>query len=184
MSGHNKWAQIKHHKATTDAVKSRVFSRYARLIALESKRAGGMLVAPGLSAAIMRAKSVNMPKDNIERAVMKGLSKNSDVLEQIIYEMYGPGGAAIVVDVLTDNRNRTTQEIKYILGKHGVGLALLGTAVWAFVKQPDGTYVANEPREISGEDETGLSTILGALDEYSDVQRIFTNILGYEDIGG
>src|SRR3989338_6279898 len=101
MSGHSKWSQIKRQKSVTDAAKSRVFSRYARLIALESKKANGVLSAPGLSGAIARAKAANMPKENIERAVAKGMSKDSGTLEQVVYEAYGPGGVALLVESLT-----------------------------------------------------------------------------------
>src|SRR3989338_9025678 len=112
MSGHSKWSQIKRQKSVTDAVKSRIYSRYARLITLESKKAGGLLSSPGLSVAISRAKAANMPKENIERAIAKGVSKDSGNLEQVVYEAYGPGGVAILIDALTDNKNRTTQEVK------------------------------------------------------------------------
>ena len=107
----------------TDAARSRVFSRFARLITLESKKAGGSVTAPGLKAVIDRAKAANMPKDNIERAVAKGASKDAGDLEEVVYECYGPGGAAIVIDALTDSRNRTTQELKLIMTKNGIELA-------------------------------------------------------------
>src|SRR3989344_7289283 len=114
MAGHSKWVQIKRKKEATDAAKSRVFSRFARLIALESKKAGGKTDAPNLKAIIDRAKAVNMPKENIERAVAKGASKDSGDLEQVVYECYGPAGVAIIVSALTDSRNRTTQELKHL----------------------------------------------------------------------
>ena len=180
MAGHSKWAQIKRAKAVTDAAKARVFSRFARLIALESKKAGGSLSAPGLANVIARAKAANMPKDNIERAVAKGASKDSGDLDQVVYEAYGPGGAAILVDALTDNRNRTTQEIKHLLSKNGIEMATPGAASWAFTKSPEG-YIPNEPlMEAAGEDEEKLSALLDALDEHEDVQRVFTNARGYE----
>jgi len=116
MSGHSKWAQIKRQKAVTDQARSRVFTRFARLITVESKKAGGSLAAPGLAAAIARAKDANMPKDNIERAVAKGISKDSGNLESLVYEAYGPSGVAILAEALTDNKNRTTQEIKHLFG--------------------------------------------------------------------
>jgi len=183
MAGHSKWAQIKRQKSVTDAARSRVFSRFARLIALESKKANGLLSAPGLSAIIARAKSANMPKDNIERAIAKGVSKDAGNLEQVVYEAYGPGGVAILIDALTDSKNRTTQEIKHLLVLQGVELASPGAASWAFMKT--GTvYTPNEPLvEISGDDESRLSTILEALDEYDDVQQVFTNARGYENTG-
>ncbi len=181
MSGHSKWSQIKRQKSVTDAAKSRIFSRFARLISLESKKANGLLSVPGLSVAIARAKAANMPKDNIERAVAKGISKDSGNLEQVIYEAYGPGGVAILIDALTDNKNRTTQEVKHLLSLKEVALAAPGAASWAFTKKAD-VYIPNEPlMEIAGADEEHLSAILESLDEHDDVQRVFTNAKGYEN---
>ncbi len=181
MSGHSKWSQIKRQKAVTDSARSRVFSRYARLIAMESKKANGILTAPGLAAAIARAKAENMPKDNIERAVAKGASKDSGYLEQVIYEAYGPAGVAIIVDALTDNKNRTTPEIKHIFSKMGFEVAAPGSASWAFTKA-GAVYTPNEPlTDIEGGDEEKLMAILEELDEHEDVQQIFTNARGYED---
>ena len=184
MAGHSKWAQIKRQKATTDAARSRTFSRFARLLTIESKKAGGNIGDPGLAAAITRAKAINMPKDNIERAIAKGISKDAGALEQTLYEAYGPGGAALLIEALTDNKNRTTQELKHLLSKHGVELAAPGAASWAFTKQGDGGYVAHEPRmELSDDDTEKLDALLEALDEHEDVQRVFTNASGYEDTG-
>jgi len=182
MSGHSKWSQIKRQKSVTDAARSRVFSRFARLIALESKKANGLLSAPGLAVAIARAKAANMPKDNIERAVAKGISKDSGDLEQVLYEAYGPGGVAILVDALTDNKNRTTQEIKHLLVLHSIELENPGAASWAFTKS-GGAYLPNEPLiEVAGADEERLSAVLEALDEHDDVQQVFTNARGYGNI--
>jgi YebC/PmpR family DNA-binding regulatory protein len=184
MAGHSKWAQIKRQKAVTDAARSRVFSRFAREIALEAKKANGNLSSPGLVAVITRAKAANMPKDNIERAVTKGASKDSGDLEQVAYEFYGPGGVAVIATAVTDSRNRTTQEIKHLLSKNGYELGTPGSAAWAFTKTPDGRYLANDPKmEVSGDDETKLSDLLTLLDEYDDVQEVFTNATGYESTG-
>ncbi len=181
MSGHNKWAQIKRQKAVTDGARSRVFSRFARHIALESKKANGAVAAPALAAVIARAKAANMPKDNIERAIAKGMSKDAGSLEQVVYEAYGPSGAALIVEAMTDNKNRTTQEIKHLLSQHGVELAAPGSALWAFSKKAEGGYAANEPlAEVAGADEEKLSQLLEALDDHEDVQIIFTNARGYE----
>jgi YebC/PmpR family DNA-binding regulatory protein len=183
MSGHNKWSQIQRQKGATDAAKSRVFARFARLIALESKKAGGSTGSPALAAAIARAKAANMPKENIERAVAKGISKDSGELEQIVYEAYGPGGVAMLIDALTDNKNRTTQDLKHLLSLQGVEVATPGAASWAFTKQA-GAYTPNEPLlEVAGDDETRLQNILDALDAYDDVQQVFTNARGYENTG-
>ncbi|MHB1769944.1 MAG: YebC/PmpR family DNA-binding transcriptional regulator [Minisyncoccota bacterium] len=184
MSGHSKWSQIKRQKSVTDAAKSRVFARYARLIALESKKAGGNISAPSLSVAISRAKAENMPKENIERAVAKGISKDSGDLERVLYEAYGPGGVALLVDALTDNKNRTTQEVKHLLATQGVELSAPGAASWAFTKTQDGSYTPHEPLlSVAGQDEERLGAILTLLDEHADVQRVFSNARGYEDTG-
>ncbi len=182
MAGHSKWAQIKRHKAVTDAAKSRTFSKFAREITLESKKAAGNLSSPALSAVIARAKAANMPKENIERAVTKGASKDSGDLEQVVYELYGPAGIAIIATAVTDSKNRTTQEIKTILSKNEYELGGVGSAVWAFTKTPDGRYIPNEPQmEVAGDDEEKLNTLLTLLDEQDDTQEIFTNALGYEN---
>lgn len=182
MAGHSKWAQIKRQKAVTDAARSRAFGRLARVITLESKKAAGNLSAPSLQAAIQRAKEVNMPKDNIERAIAKGTSKEAGELEQVTYEFYGPGGSACIVNALTDSRNRTTAEIKHMLTKNGYELAAPGSALWAFTKSPDGSFTPNEPLvDITGDDEERLGTILTLLDEHDDVQETYTNVRGYEN---
>jgi YebC/PmpR family DNA-binding regulatory protein len=181
MSGHNKWAQIKHQKGAADAAKSREFARYARLITLESKKAAGNVSSPSLVSAIARAKAINMPKDTIERAVTKGASKDAGSLEQVVYEFYGPSGVAIIIDALTDNKNRTTQEIKHLITKAGFELGAQGSAQWAFAKAGDGTWTPNEPlMDVSGDEEARLGDMLTIFDEHEDVQRVYTNARGYE----
>lgn len=181
MSGHSKWASIKRQKGVTDAARSRTFSKFARLISIESKKAGGDVTSPGLVSVIARAKAVNMPKDNIERAVVKGISKDSGDLEQVSYEFYGPLGVAIIVNALTDSRNRTTQEIKHLLSKNGFELGAPGSAQWAFSKNAGGSLTPNEPLvEITGGEEEKLTNILEQLDEHDDVQDVVTNAKGYE----
>ncbi|HEY0979701.1 MAG TPA: YebC/PmpR family DNA-binding transcriptional regulator, partial [Candidatus Paceibacterota bacterium] len=167
MAGHSKWAQIKRQKAVTDAARSKVFSRYARLITLEAKKAGGNLSSPSLLSAIERAKAANMPKDNIERAIAKGTSKEAGDLSQTVYEFYGPGGTAIILDALTDNSNRTTQEIKHLISKNGFELGGQGSAAWAFTRSPDGTFTPNEPlMELSEADEESLGKLFDQFDEH------------------
>ena len=180
MAGHSKWAQIKRQKAVTDAARSRVFSKFAREIALEAKKAAGNLSYPSVVRVVSRAKAANMPKDNSERAITKGSSKDSGDLEQVVYELYGPGGIAVVAIAVTDSRNRTTQEIKHLLSKNGYELGAPGSASWAFSRTPDGRYFPNEPlMEVSGEDEERLSALLTFLDEQDDVQEVATNANGY-----
>lgn len=175
MSGHNKWSKIKNRKAVTDAQKSKIFGKYARLIAVESKKVSGNTDSPALKAVIDRAKAENMPNDNIDRAVKKGAGGETGNLEQIIYETYGPGGCAILVEALTDNRNRTAQEIKHALSLNGFDLAAPGSASWAFTKTHDG-YEANMPINIEGGDKNKLEKLAEDLDNLEDVQNIYTNV--------
>lgn len=148
---------------------------------MESKKAAGNVASPTLAAVIARAKAANMPKENIERAVAKGISKDSGDLEQVAYEFYGPGGVALIAVAVTDSRNRSTQEIKVLLGKKDCELGTPGSAAWAFTKLPDGRFKANEPlMDITGEDEAKLSDLLTHLDELDDVQEVVTNARGYE----
>ena len=182
MAGHSKWSQIKRQKAVTDAARSRAFGRLGREITLESKKADGNLSSPSLQAAIQRAKEANMPKDNIERAVAKGTSKEGGDLETVLYECYGPGGSACIATAVTDNKNRTTAEIKHLLTKNGYELAAPGSALWAFTKSPDGVFTPNEPMvDLSGEDEQKLHELLELFDEHDDVQDTYTNVRGYEN---
>lgn len=174
MAGHSKWAQIKRAKAVTDAKKSKVFGKFARLIALESKKAGGNVNDPALRTVIERAKAENMPNDNIDRAVKKGLGGDMGAMEPVLYEAYGPGGAALVIEGLTDNKNRTAQEMKHILSKNGSALAASGSATWAFMKTAEGWEPQNDVG-LSAEDATSLEQLIDALEENDDVQEVFTN---------
>ncbi len=185
MSGHSKWSQIKRQKAVTDAARSKVFSRFAQLITLESKHAVGDVSIPALKTVIERAKAANMPKNNIDRAVAKGISKDAAALERTTYECYGPGGAAIIIDALTDNKNRTTQEIKHLLTKYGLELSAPGAAVWAFQKNKDNSYTPNEQTIVTPSDVDGekINNLLSLLDEHDDVHCVYTNAVGYEDTG-
>lgn len=183
MAGHSKWAQIKRQKGATDAAKSRAFSKFSRLITIESKKAGGDVNVPSLATVIGRAKAINMPKDSIERAIAKGTSKDAGDLEQVNYEFYGPSGVAIIVSALTDNRNRTTQEIKHLISKNGFELGVPGSASWAFTKSSGGSLSPNEPLvEVTGTDEEKLAQILEVLDEHDDVQDVWTNASGFASV--
>ena len=174
MSGHNKWSKIKHKKAATDAQKSRVFSKYARLIAVESKKAGGDINAPNLRAVIEKAKKDSMPADNISRAVAKGVGGGGEAMEEVTYEAYGPGGSALIIEGLTDNRNRTAAEIKHILSKRGIELASPGSATWAFGKTST-EWEAKTTTPISDEDGEKLEELIETLLEHDDVQNVYTN---------
>jgi len=173
MSGHNKWKQIKERKGKTDSQKSKAFSRYAKLITIEAKKAAGNREAPGLKAVIERARKENMPNDNIERAIKKSKEAGT-VMENITYEAYGPGGVAIIIEALTDNRNKAAQEVKIALGKHDIALASPGSASWAFKKE-NGQLVPNSTVELSEEDLALLEKIVDELENCDEVQDVITN---------
>ncbi len=173
MSGHNKWSQIKHKKAKTDGQKSKVFSKHALNITMESRKANGNMSSPGLIAVIERAKKDSMPKENIDRAVAKGSGADGTTLSEVLYETYGPGGVAILITAVTDNANRTTPEIKHLLSKLGYQLGATGSASWAFTKSLAG-YAPNMPMALPDEDGEKLANLVEALEEHDDVQDIYT----------
>jgi len=173
MSGHNKWSKIKHKKAATDAVKSRVFSKHSALIAMESRKAGGDINSPGLAAVIERAKKDSMPKENIDRAVAKGAGGAGEALQEVIFEAFGPGGVGIIITAVTDNNNRTSQEIRHIFSKNGYQLGTPGTAMWAFTKTAEG-YVPQNIVDLSDEDGEKLAKLIEEVEEQEDIQDIYT----------
>lgn len=174
MSGHNKWSQIKRQKSATDAKKSKIFGKFARLLTLESKKANGNTNSPALRAIIDKAKSINMPAENIERAIKKGTGGDAGEMERVVYEAYGPGGAALIIEGLTDSKNRTAAEVKHTLSKHGFSLATPGSALWAFTSIKEEWVPKNEVL-LSGEDARALEELIDALEEGDDVQEVFTN---------
>jgi YebC/PmpR family DNA-binding regulatory protein len=173
MSGHNKWSKIKRKKEASDAQKSKIFSKHASLIAMESRIAKGDVHAPGLSAAIERAKKDSMPKENIDRAVQKGKAADGALLAEVVYETYGPGGVAMIITAVTDNPNRTTPEIRHLLGKAGYQLGGNGSSAWAFTKTHEGYFPMNHTT-LSETDREKLAVLIEALEEHDDVQDIYT----------
>jgi YebC/PmpR family DNA-binding regulatory protein len=137
MAGHSKWAQIKRKKADIDAKRGKAFTKIVKEIAVAAKMGGVDPDGnPRLRAAIDKAKEVNMPADNIKRAIMKGAGElPGAIYEDVIYEGYGPGGVAILIEALTDNKNRTVGEIRYILSKNGGNLGESGCVSWMFEKK-------------------------------------------------
>ncbi len=172
MSGHNKWSQIKEKKGATDAKRSKIFTKLVKLIKAEARVTKGDLNAPSLKAAIERARRENMPKENIERAIKGATEGAAD--EKVVFETYGPGGVAVIIEGLTDSVNRTSQEIKHILSKNGTALAAQGSASWAFTKTNEG-YTPTTTVPISEEDGAKLTELVETLEEYDDVQVVYTN---------
>jgi YebC/PmpR family DNA-binding regulatory protein len=136
MSGHSKWSKIKHQKAITDVQKGKIFSKMAKIIAVAARDDGDPEMNSKLRIAIEKAQSVNMPRGNIERAIKKGTGKlGGEKIEEVVYEAYGPSGVALIIEAITDNKNRTLSEIKNILGKHSGRLGDAGSVKWLFEKR-------------------------------------------------
>jgi YebC/PmpR family DNA-binding regulatory protein len=134
MSGHSKWHNIQGRKGKQDALRSAMFSKYSKLITIAAKGGGDPDKNFSLRIAIDKAKSVSMPKDNIDKAIKKGTGELNDgiVLEEALYEAFGPGGVAVLIKAVTDNKNRTVSEIKHILTKSGGSMAGPGSVAWMF----------------------------------------------------
>jgi YebC/PmpR family DNA-binding regulatory protein len=138
VAGHSKWASIKHKKAATDAKRGKMFTKLARAITVAAREGGGDPDGnPTLATAIQKARDASMPKDNIQRAIDRGTGAGSDgaAIERVLYEGYGPGGAAILVEALTDNRNRSGSEIRHAFEKSGGSLGEPGSVAYVFEKR-------------------------------------------------
>ena len=136
MSGHSKWATIKHKKAALDAKRGKVFTRIIKEIMIAARNGGDPDANPRLRTAVLAAKAVSMPADNIKRAVMRGSGElEGGQIDELTYEGYGPGGAAIVVEVATDNKNRTVSEIRHIFSKYGGDMGSPGSVAWMFERK-------------------------------------------------
>jgi YebC/PmpR family DNA-binding regulatory protein len=175
MSGHSKWHSIKHKKAVVDARRGQHFTKLARAITIAAREGGGDPEGnPSLALAIQKARDASMPKDNIERAIAKGTGEGVDMeqIESVVYEGYGPGGVALLIEALTDNRNRTGSEVRHLLSKHGGNLGEPGSVSYLFDKK--GVIVVDANRY--GEDDLMPAIDAGAedisLDE--DVYEIVT----------
>jgi YebC/PmpR family DNA-binding regulatory protein len=163
MAGHSKWAGIKHKKAIVDARRGKLFTKLARHITVAAREGGGDPEGnPSLALAVQKAKDASMPKDNIERAIAKGTGEgtDADALEAVLYEGYGPGGVALLVEALTDNRNRTGSDVRHLLAKHGGNLGEPGSVGYLFDKR--GLVVVDGTRY--SEDDLLVAIEAGALD--------------------
>ncbi len=137
MSGHSKWSTIKRKKAANDAKRGSIFTRMAREITIAAREGGGDLDTNfNLRLAVDRAKAQNMPKDNIDRAIKRGTGEDKEgaQIEQVMYEGYGPSGAALLIETLTDNRNRTVSDLRHALSKSGGSMAEAGSVAWQFTR--------------------------------------------------
>ena len=171
MSGHSKWAQIKRKKAVVDAKRGQVFTKIIKEITVAARLGGGDEDAnPRLRQAVLSAKAANMPADNVKRAVQKGTGELPGIsYEEAMFEGYGPGGVAIMVEVTTDNRKRTVAELRHLITKHGGNLGETGCVAWMFNKKG---FITVEKNGVN--DESLLDSILtGGGDDFSDEDDVY-----------
>jgi YebC/PmpR family DNA-binding regulatory protein len=181
MSGHSKWHSIKHKKAVVDARRGQQFTKLARAVTVAAREGGGDPDGnPALALAIQRARDASMPKDNIDRAIAKGTGEgvDADQIETVLYEAYGPGGVALLIEAVTDNRNRTGADVRHILSKHGGNLGEPGSVSYLFDKR--GVIVVDASRY--GEDDLMPAIDAGAEDISLD-DDVFEVITEPADLG-
>ena len=183
MSGHSKWHSIKHKKGAIDAKRGRAFTKLIKEITIAARIGGGDLEGnPRLRKAIADAKDLNMPADNIKRAVMKGTGElEGGHLDELTYEGYGPGGVAMIVEVVTDNRNRTVSEIRHVFSKNGGNMSEAGSVAWMFSKKG---YIAVDKSKADEETLMTLAIDAGADDFSSDesVYEIYTSPESFDQV--
>src|SRR5213075_777968 len=166
MSGHSKWATIKHKKGALDAKRGKIFTRLIKEISIAAKSGGDPDKNPRLRTAVAAAKAENMPSDNIKRAIQRGTGELPGVsYEEITYEGYGPGGVAIMIEVLTDNKNRTVGEMRHTLSKHGGNLGEANSVAWMFEKKG---YIVVEKSRTDEEKLLSIAIDAGADDVRDD----------------
>ena len=183
MSGHSKWSSIKHKKAAQDSKRGKIFTKIIRELSIAARFGGGDPDSnPRLRQAISEAKGVNMPSDNIKRAILKGTGQLEGVnYEEITYEGYGPGGVAIYVEVLSDNKNRTVSELRYVFSKNNGNIGESGCVAWMFTRKG---YIVVEQAKASEDELLDVVLEAGAEDLREDGSNyeIFTTLENYEEV--
>jgi YebC/PmpR family DNA-binding regulatory protein len=171
MSGHNKWASIKHKKGATDAKRGQLFTKLIKEISVAARLGGGDPDAnPRLRAAVLKARISNMPRDNVDRAIKKGTGELEGVqFTELTYEGYGPGGVALLINILTDNKNRAAAEIRNILGKHGGSLGAAGSVAYLFKRKG---VIALDATKYAEDDVIAVALDAGAADVTNDGKSI------------
>jgi YebC/PmpR family DNA-binding regulatory protein len=184
MSGHSKWSTIKHKKGAADAKRGNLFTKLIKEITMSAKVGGGVIDSnPRLRSAVLAAKKASMPSDNIDRAVKRGTGELEGVTyEEVVYEGYGPGGAAILIEAMTDNKNRTTAEIRHLLTKYGGNLASAGAVAFQFSKKG---YIAVEKSAAKEDELMELALESGAEDfktDDADLFEVYTDPASFEAV--
>lgn len=175
MAGHSHWAGIKHKKGVKDQKRGVLFSKLLNAISIAARDEPSPDFNPRLRTAVEKARQASVPQDNIDRAIYQA-SEKSDNLEELMFEAYGPGGAALLIAAITGNRNRTVAEVKKILSENSAKWAEPGSVAWAFENIGPGKIPkAKFAQELSPEDKTSLASLVKILNEHEDVQGVYTN---------
>lgn len=173
MSGHSKWSQIKHRKAASDQKKGQIFSKLAKRISIAARESIDPSANYKLQSVVDEARSFNMPKENIERAIKRAGDKDVATLNELVIQAMGPAGIAIIVEAITDNKNRTLNEIKHILSENGFKMVQEGSLNWMFgLNRTPHTFLEISDSTIQQK----LDKLLERLDDHADVENVYTNL--------
>lgn len=172
MSGHSKWSQIKHQKGATDLKRGQLFSKLLKSVAIAAKTEANPQFNPRLRSVIEKAKENNVPQENIERAISRASEEKN--LEELTIEAYGPEGTQLIIEAITDNRNRTISEIKHLLTEQEAKMANPGSVLWAFQKT-NSAWQSKLPQKISESAKEKLTDLISALEGHEDIQKVTTN---------
>ncbi len=172
MSGHSRWSQIKHKKGASDQKKGQLFSKLAKKISIAAREGTDSSANHKLQSVIEEARAFNMPKENIERAIKKASEKDAAVLNEVIIQAMGPDGIAIIIEGVTDNKNRTINEIRHILTENDFKMVPGNSLNWMFNKN----WESSAPIEVAPEIQQKLDRLLEKLDNNDDVENVYTNL--------
>ena len=177
MSGHNKWSQIQHRKGIADVKRGALFSKLLAAISVAAKQEPNPNSNPRLRSAVEKARANKVPQDNIDRAIARASEAKN--LEELLIEAYGPEGVGLLIEAITDNKNRTTSEIRHLLDEHDAKMATPGSVQWSFVPPAGGTmeWKAKFQQPVSEEGKKKLLELVVSLEEHGDVQKVITNAL-------
>lgn len=178
MAGHSKWNNIKNRKGAADKKRAKIFSQLSKQIrtAVKEGKSGDPQSNPALRLAMDKARQANMPKENIQKAIDKGLGKSSSgaTIQEIMYEGFGPGGVGVLVEAVTDNANRTSSEIKFIFSRAGGSLGGPGTVSYMFERAANGEYSSTVPMEVDDQTQEKIESLVETLEENDDVEGVYT----------
>lgn len=177
MSGHSKWTQIKHQKCAEDKKRGKLFSILSKRISIAARTDKNSRTNSALQAVLDKARAVNMPGDTIDRAIKRGAGElpGQNAVEEVLYEAYAPGGIQLIISATTDNRNRTTANIRHLIQHAGGSLSGSGSVLWNFTHEND-RYIPKTAQSVDEETRMKIAELLKTLEEDEDVEEVYTNL--------